>query len=247
MKWLFEKTFLLSGLLLLSALFGCTASRLPTAPAFQDSVNFQQQLIVDDLEDGNTFINTQLIGSSGGAWSTLTWGDPSNVVNSPFVVPGGPAGSANAVHIFGTLKDNGNGQYPAFALQCRLNTGSTYDASLFQGIRFDYKIGADNVQTRRFFITLPELTPLSDGGTCTGTSGRCGDSFGAFLDPAPTNWTKMVFNFSSLVQEGWGLKPDPPDLPGNADHLFWLQWNHSGGNVAGTYNVDYWVDNVEFF
>lgn len=247
MKFIFNR--ILPGLMLPGLLaLGCDAVRVPTTANYQGSSDYRQQLVVDDLEDGDTTINPNLLNSSGGNWGTLTWGDPSNVVNNPFVVAGGAGGSSFAVHIYGTLTDNGDGQYPSFALQCRLNTGSTYDASFFTGVRFDYRAGtSDNANIRRFFITLPELAPLADGGSCTGATGQCGDYHGIFYDPPPTSWTKQALAFSSLTQEGFGISPSPADLDGNKDHLFWMQWNHGGGNVAGSYTIDYWVDNVEFY
>ena len=39
----------------------------------------------------------------------------------------------------------------------------------------------------------------------------------------------------------------PPDLTDHLSEFINFAWTNSGNNVAGTYNIDYWVDDVEFF
>ena len=60
----------------------------------------------------------------------------------------------------------------------------------------------------------------------------------------------MVYNFkfTELTREGWGAPVTPPDLVDHfAVEFINASWNNSANNVAGSYPIDFWVDDVEFF
>jgi hypothetical protein len=201
------------------------------------------QKVVSDFEDGSTQMNPKLYGAVGGSFSAFSFGG--NRVNNPFVLAGGANGTKMAAHLFGTLLNKGDNQYPAFSLQAKFTDKGTYDASAFQGIRFYYKCPADDQATgRRFIVPISATLPGSAGGTC---SDGCYNHFGADLSPTG-DWALKTIAFSDLKrQSGWGSMITPPDFVDHLKELVSLEWDHSSGNTAGSYNIDFWVDEVEFF
>ena len=199
------------------------------------------QKVISNFEDGSTNMSSKLYGG-GGAWNAVISG---GTIATPFVVSGGANGTAMAVHFVGTLTNKGDGQYPSFTLQGMLKQSGTYDASMFDGIRFYYKCPADDkAPTRRFNITIPATLPASNGGTC---SDQCYNHFGADLSMTG-DWVQKTFSFSDLKrQPGWGSIVTPPDFTDHLKELKTIEWTHNAGNTAGSYPIDYWVDEVEFF
>jgi hypothetical protein len=201
-----------------------------------------EQKVIGNFEDGSTNMNPNLFGSNSGTWNAFASG---GTLTTPWIVPGGANGTGKAVHILGTLVNKGDNGYPAFTLQGILKKGAPLDARAFQGIRFYYKCPAgDQATARRFAIPIAATLPTSNGGSCTD---GCYNHFGA--DLATTgDWTQKTFNFSDLKrQSGWGSPVTPPDFSDHLKELANVEWSHNSGNTAGTYAIDYWVDEVEFF
>jgi hypothetical protein len=202
------------------------------------------QKVIDNFEDGSTNMSSKLFGDGGaGAWNAFA--SAGNTLTTPYVVSGGANGTAMAAHISGTLVNKGDGQYPSFTLQGMLKKSGTYDASMFEGIRFYYKCPADDkAPARRFNVTIPATLPSSGGGTC---SDQCYNHFGADLSMTG-DWVQKTYSFSDFKrQPGWGSIVTPPDFTDHLKELMTIEWNHNAGNTAGTYAIDYWVDEVEFF
>ncbi len=198
---------------------------------------------VGDFEDGSKNLNTKLYGGNGGTWNAFAYAG--NTINDPYIVSGGANGTKMAVHIFGTLTNKGDGQYPAFTLQCKLKQSGAYDASMFQGIRFYYKCpSSDKALTRRFSVPIAATLPTSNGGTC---SDGCYNHFGADLS-VTGDWAQKTYAFGDLKRgSGWGSPVTPPDFTDHLKELITIEWNHNAQNTAGSYDIDYWVDEVEFF
>jgi hypothetical protein len=202
-----------------------------------------EQKVIGNFDDGSTKMNPKLYGSDSGQWMVITFGG--NTINSTFVVPGGANGTAMAAHVFGTLVDKGDGQYPAFELQGQLKTGGPYDASMFQGIRFYYKCPSDDKSlARRFTIPVRATLPGNLGGTC---NDGCYNHWGIDLSTTE-DWTQKTYAFGDFKrQPGWGSPINPPDFVDHLAEFMGIQWSNSANNIAGSYPIDYWVDEVEFF
>lgn len=200
------------------------------------------QKVIGNFEDGSTNMNPKLFGSGSGTWNAYASG---GTIGTPWIVDGGANGTGHAAHIAGTLTNKGDNTYPAFMLQGMMKKGGALDGRMFQGIRFYYKCPAtDQATARRFAMPIAATLPTSGGGTC---SDGCYNHFGADLSMTG-DWTLKSFSFSDLKrQSGWGSPVTPPDFTDHLKELMNLEWSHNSGNSAGTYNIDYWVDEVEFF
>jgi len=198
--------------------------------------------IIGNFEDGTNHMSSKLYGAPAGVWNAFSYGG--NTITMPFIVSGGANGSKMAAHIYGTLTNKGDGSYPSFTLQGQFTPSGPYDASAFQGIRFYYKCPVvDQASTRRFSIPIRATLPTSAGGTC---SDQCYNHFGADLSTG--DWSQKTFSFSDLKrQAGWGSPVNPPDFTDHLNEIMGIQWDHNDQNTAGTYHIDYWVDEVEFF
>jgi len=85
---------------------------------------------------------------------------------------------------------------------------------------------------------------VTDGGICVE---QCGNNDGINM-PAVTEWTQESFDFADLTrEEGWGAPLEAPDLTDHLKEFLYLQWYHGANNTPGTYNIDFWVDDVEFY
>ena len=254
---LLKKPFYILGLFASVLLTGCGAilvnegskeepltDGLKNPAAMQPKVNVPaDQKIVGNFDDGSTSINSKLYGAGGGIWSVFAGGG--NTVNNPYVVAGGAKGTAMAAHLFGTLVNKGDNTYPSFTLQGKLKQSGYYDASAFSGIRFYYKSPSeDKAPAQRFKFTIAATLPTSNGGTC---ADGCYNHFGADLSTA-ADWELKSYSFSDLKRgSGWGSAVIPPDLVDHLKEVVGLEWSHDSGNTAGSFPIDYWVDEVEFF
>ncbi len=217
---------------------------LKNPAALQAKVNVPaDQKIVGNFEDGSTNINSKLYGAGGGTWSVFAGNG--NTVNNPFVVSGGAHGTSMAVHLFGTLMNKGDNSYPSFTLQGKLKQSGYYDARAFSGVRFYYKSPSDDkAPAQRFKFTIAATLPTSNGGTCTD---GCYNHFGADLSMS-ADWVQKSYSFNDLKRgSGWGSPITPPDLVDHLTEVVGLEWSHDSGNTAGSYPIDFWVDEVEFF
>ncbi len=203
----------------------------------------QEQKVIGNFEDGTKNINRKLYGNPDGVWTALSWAG--NTVSGDFVVAGGANNTKMSAHVFGTLVDRGNSLYPGFMLMAKFRNKGYYDASPFSGIRFYYKCPLDDISPkRRFSIATAPTTPSSGGGTC---ERGCWNHYGADL-AASDEWELKSCNFADLKREsGWGSPVMPPDLTDHLAEFLDIQWVNSGVNVPASINIDYWVDEVEFF
>ncbi|HVZ79316.1 MAG TPA: hypothetical protein VHE12_00795 [bacterium] len=198
--------------------------------------------VVNDFESGGKATNSKLFGGGGGMWLAITFGG--NTLNADLGAAGGANGTPKAAHIYGNLTDHGDKVYPDFEIQGKFKDSGFYDASNFTGIQFYYKCPAtDQALKRRFKVGTAVTLPPDQGGTC---SSGCYDNFGADLSVSP-DWTKKAYAFTDLKREGWGAPVTPPDMSDHLKEFINLTWAHSANNAAGTYAIDYWVDEVEFY
>jgi hypothetical protein len=59
---------------------------------------------------------------------------------------------------------------------------------------------------------------------------------------------KKELAFSDLKRApGWGSPVTPPDFTDHLGKIIDVEWVDGSGNNAGTYKIDYWVDEVEFY
>ncbi|HTC20913.1 MAG TPA: hypothetical protein VK859_08695 [bacterium] len=197
--------------------------------------------VICNFDDGSTNMSPKLYGG-GGNWNTVISGGS---ITTPFIVSGGANGTAMAAHIVGTLVNKGDGTYPSFTLQAMFKNSGTYDASMFEGIRFYYKCPIDDkAPARRFNVTIPATLPSNNRGTCTD---QCYNHFGADLSETG-DWAQKSYAFGDLKrQPGWGSIVTPPDFTDHLKEIVTMEWSHNAGNTAGSYAIDYWVDEVEFF
>lgn len=256
--------------LLLLSVFGnqgCT-SKTPVQSAFVATATpTLPPTIISNLEDGSLKLNS--IAYPEGVWYASTWGDPSNKVNSNWVSCGnvGANGSNCAIHLFGALKDDANNQYPSFQLECILSSGY-FDASAFHGVKFSYNIPTDDAPIapvtiagpggvtevictpfRRFNYVIAATQQDIKGGTCPS---NCFDHFGVTLNNTGGVWIAKQYNFYGtapvLTRSGWGYPSGLSMLtPATLKQSIELQWQVGRNGSLGRYNVDYWIDDVEFF
>ncbi len=203
-----------------------------------------EQKVIGNFEDGSIHMNPSLYGAKGaGLWSDNTYGG--NTINEVFVVAGGANGTKMAAHVFGKLVNKGDNTYPAFLLDGKFKPTGFYDASPFNGIRFYYKSpSGDQAPSRRFSIPIAPIMPSSAGGNCTD---GCYNNFGMDLS-SKGEWALVTLPFSNLTrQSGWGNTITPPEFAEHLKEILGIEWTHNAGNTAGSYNIDYWVDEVVFF
>jgi hypothetical protein len=200
------------------------------------------QALIGNFEDGSLHMNPKLFGAKAGLWSATTYG---GTINIPVVVPGGANGTMWAIHVSGKLINKGDNTYPSFLLMGKFKPRGFYDASPFHGIRFYYKWPADDQgTTRRFNIPIAATVPSSSGGTCTD---GCSNHYGVDLTKTDA-WVEKQLAFTDLSRRsGWGSPVTPPEFTEHLKEIVDLEWMDSCDNNTGTYTMDYWVDEVEFF
>lgn len=241
---------------------GCTSKMPVQSMMVATATPTLSPSIIDNLEDGDLKLNS--VTFPEGVWYASTWGDPGNKVNSNWVSCGnvGANGTDCAIHLFGLLKDNADGQYPSFQLECILSSGY-FDASAFHGLRFYYNIPNDDIPvtplapgestllkgTRRFNFVVAATQQDIKGGTCPS---NCFDHFGDFLNATNGAWIQKTYYFNSaygtpnMTRQGWGYPSGLTLTPAVLKQAIELQWQDGRNGSKGRYNIDYWVDEVEF-
>lgn len=203
--------------------------------------------VIDNFEDGNPLnlnpMNPSLTNSNNGFWQVFSWaGNETNITGE--VVGPGANSTALAAHVFGTLVGAGSG-FPGFTLRGKFKSSGFYDATPFSGIQYYYKTAASDAAVNRLFhIAVSQTTPPADGGTC---AANCFDHFRAVLGNTGGAWTFRSHNFAAMSQAGWGTPVSPPGLVNHLDEITFIQWIHDHNNDIGSWWIEYWVDEVEFF
>jgi hypothetical protein len=243
---------------------GCTA-KMPASTTFVATATpTVPPNVADNMDDCDSNMNPAMSGvnSSGsplGFWVASSWGDPGNLINGAAganVVFCGNVGANNtngAIHLYGTIKDNGDGQYPSFQLEGKFKGSLYFDSTVYgyRGVRFYYKTGTDTCTFRRFNLPIAATSPPATGGYC---ATACYDHFGASLLATNGVWTQRSYYFNAtlgtpfLQRQGFGSAITPATLSGNhLKQLIQVQWQFGRNGSAGTASVDYWIDEVEFF
>ncbi len=198
---------------------------------------------IASFDDATANINPKIYGGADGTFMAISF--DGNTPNKDIIGGPGANGTPKAAHVFGTLVDHGKFTYPAFTLVGKFKASGYYDASAFTGIKFYYKCPADDqALKRRFAIGTAPTLPGSEGGTC---SDGCYNHFGADMVMTP-DWTPKSYDFADLKREsGWGSPVTPPDLTDHLKEFINVKWDNSANNAAGSYNIDFWVDQIEFY
>lgn len=228
-------------------------------PVYPAPTLVPNRTLVANFSSGSVSINPELMELSNPPGYVLkTPGAVTAVNNFPSnilltfggVQAGGVNGSPNAFRVQGTLMDTGNATYPAIELEATMENGNEYDGSFFTGVQFYLKIAADDNTTKRdFSIPVYQTQGTPQGGCVGGNAGGCYDNFTTDLSAGTAGqWEFFKVPFSSLVQAYAGVVTNPPTFTGaNLQQMLWLQWEESRNNTAGTSNIDYWVDDIQFY
>jgi hypothetical protein len=171
------------------------------------------------------------------------------------VVSPGAANTAHCFQTFGTVIDKGDNKYPSIQIQIPLEKSASvsafYDAELFQGVKFYIKVmGDDTAGTRTFSIPVAQTMPPSNGGNCNpnAASNACYNNFAVSYANTNGNWVLVSSGFSAFTRGNYGAAISPTTLSGaNLQQILMLQWGEGNQNVAGTANIDFYIDEVEFY
>lgn len=238
------------GLIFLGALVwaGCQTTQYPTTyisstgPNPAMIVDFESGLQVNPAlaEAGKPGNKVQVAGTIVGTGSPFV---------TPVLVTPGAANTSTCVHMAGTVVDLANGNYPAVEFVIPLESGGNgqYNASLFTGIKFYLKVAAsDTASTRSFSIPIVK-TSTAPAGTCA-LYNTCYNGFSYAYGSTGGNWQLVSLPFASLTRGNYGGSITPPTLSGaNLKEFLSLQWSEGNNNVMGTVNVDFSVDEIQFF
>lgn len=191
-----------------------------------------QEDLIDDLNDNDRFI--PLLNGRFGAWRTAHDPTPGATMLPP---PAGnflPSDSGDrcrllAVHVTG-------GPFALWGASVGFGLGAPYDAGAYRGIRFWVK--ADGTSSNLLRVGFPDRFSHPDGGIClpnaTGGAG-CYDHWGYRIS-LPTVWTQITVPFSSLRQDGWGLR-----APFAPSHLFEVTFQ-----IPANAQFGIWIDDLTF-
>ena len=224
---------------------------------------------IANFENGDNHMNPYLLGSSTGVWEDLAYPSYNKInpvkgstVAGPFIVPNPGHGNNSqfAAHVFGVLTDPGDSTtYPDFDIKGYFNVNCTtcyYDASSFTGIQFDYyyptvpvdgqgnSLGHAPPPDFFFDLATARTSPQGQGGLCDAnpSSGiACYDHYHINI-PHNASWGTISSPFTSLTLEYSTVPWQITD----AQRLLYLEFRETANNAAGTYGVDFWIDNIKF-
>ena len=236
---------------------GCE-TQLPTSYSHLNSIgsvviDFESGLGVNpNLAEANRPNNrVQLPGVASLAQpSSIIYGSGAMALVSP-----GALNTSNCFHVFGKVIDTGNNTYPALQIQIPLEKSASvsafYDAGFFHGVKFDIKVmGDDNAGSRKFSIPVAQTQPPSAGGNCNpnAASNACYNDFTMSYPNTNGNWVLTSADFSTFTRGNYGSSISPTALSGsNLQQILMLTWMEGNLNVAGTVNVDFYIDEVQFY
>jgi hypothetical protein len=210
--------------------------------------------LLDDFEDGDG--NLVAIGGRNGSWFTFNDGTGEQLpAPEATALPQVVDASANFVlhstgrnfSPAGTLPDGGfafgAGVGTTLRVDPKSNAVLPYDASVYDGIRFDYtaSVPSDAQLQVSFLVATSATTPVADGGTCTT---GCNDDFGI------SAVRQGLFSFSGglawdeLHQQGFGTPVafDPKTIVA----IKWILAFPNAGQAASADQFDVQLDNVAF-
>jgi D-alanyl-D-alanine carboxypeptidase len=197
-------------------------SRLPTAAEATASGGACRDLLVDDLDDGDTHSS----GSPGasGDWKSFKDTSGTSLSPEPFVsAPGGALGSKHAAHIAGKT---GSARGTWAGVEVAAHGDTPYDLSPWARVCFRAK------GSGRAFFNMADVNTNPAGGVCK----QCYNNFGAFFSLTPS-WQEHCFSFEELTQAGrWG-EPLPAVVPAK---VYTLAWSVNERNA----DYDLWIDDV---
>jgi hypothetical protein len=185
---------------------------------------------------------------------------------TPLIVTPGADNTGHCVWMNSPVTDPGNASYPAVEFVMPIESApltleglpitingspiTVYDASLFSGVQFYLKVMSDDTAGTRSF-SIPVLqTSNPPNGTCNpnASSNACYNNFENVYSNTGGVWQLVSFPFSSFTRQGYGSAITPPTLSGaNLQQIVSLMWSEGNDNVKGTINVDFYVDQVQFF
>jgi hypothetical protein len=235
--------------LCLLALTGCDTTQVPSSYASGGS----NPAMAADFDGNSLAVNPQLAEANRPGNVVQVPGSAAGSGATPTLVSPGAVNTAYAVRMAGTVVDPGDGSYPSILLQMPLDKAGNqyYDASLFSGVRFYLKIAGDDTAGKKYFsIPIAQTEPPSSGGNCdpNATSNACYNDFAFIVTSTGGNWEQMTIPFSSFTRGAYGSAISPTTLSGtNLQQVLMLEWGESNNNVAGTINVDFYVDQVQFY
>lgn len=178
-----------------------------------------------------------------------------NVVATGAVVSPGANGTVYCYHASGSVTDLGNASYPSIQVQVPLDKAVTYsaffDAELFTGIKFYLKVmGSDNAAKRTFSLPVAQTQPPSAGGDCNpgAASNACYNDFNVVYSNTNGAWQLLTCPFSSFTRGSYGASISPATLSGlNLKQILMLDWTEGNSNAVGIANVDFYIDEIDFF
>jgi hypothetical protein len=185
-------------------------------------------LLIDDLEDGDRFINAA--SGLSGSWYMVTDGTAGTLTPAAgsTLMPTTPgSGSARSMH----LQGQGFTGWGA-GLAASLNAlGCSYDGSKQTGVSFSAKGSSNN----NMIVSLAtrQTVPTSEHGSCTA---NCNDHFRITL-PLTASWTPRQAAFTALRQAGWGTAAT--FQPGE---LMYVQFSFPANTT-----FDLYVDTLSFY
>ena len=169
-----------------------------------------------------------------------------NPLVTPLIVTPGAPNSNHCVHMAGSV--TGDSSYPAIMLVIPLDASGTtqYDASLFTGIKFYIKTSSADNAVRSFAIPVVKTT-VAPAGTCAQYN-SCYNNFAYTYPNTNGNWQLVSLPFNTMARQSYGGAISPTTLSGtNLQQILSLQWSEGNQNVPTAVNVDFYVDEVQFF
>jgi hypothetical protein len=207
---------------------GGSASFNPCSPA----------TMIDDMEDGNDR-NCPNQGRNGEWWASTgtTTGsiDPAKTGEFPAYAL---LADARVHSNYGMrLSGKGFGHTDAdwASIGFNLIDDAAYDLTPYQGLAFYAKSKAGPVTVHVEFAT-DSTTALAEGGAC---QTKCNDHWSKSVSVDGT-WRELTVPFSSLAQEGWGVKPK--DLAHTRFVFFGFL-----GTDGGPAEFEYLIDDVRLY
>ena len=231
------------------------------APTSYLSSNGPSATMVCDFESGLT-VNPNLAeanrpGNHVKTVATIVGTGSPNV--TPLIVTPGADNTGHCVWMDSPVTDPGNASYPAVefvipieAAPTTLNGASVtvFDASLFTGIKFYLKVMSDDTAGSRSF-SIPVLqTSNPPNGTCNpaAASNACYNNFEYVYGNTGGVWQLQTLPFSIFTRQNYGAAVTPTTLSGaNLQQIVSLMWSEGNQNVKGTINVDFYVDQIQFY